>query len=417
MSTADDNEVLAWLTSNESHPVINAARNIGTDVAAIANFRSQYPQLPVTLISEAITQASLRDRAERRWHESTDFLLTSDGLEQATNPRVTNIHAETITQAFGPQAHIIDLTCGLGFDSAAFLRAGHRVTAIESDATIAQLARHNLATISAEFEVIHGDAMDFEIPADADVIYVDPARRQVDAPRDIRGNTRRVLSANDWSPPWSFVPSIAERTPVLAKVAPGITDDSLGDWDATFMSLDGALVEAMVKSASWPNNNYATARRHAMIIDGHSVVVHDGELTTPAREMGKYLVVPNPALVRARNLNIVADAIHGGLVHPEISWLTSDDEQAVTALTQALPGHATCFEVLQQSTLHVKNLKADIAKIPHSALTIMTRGVKVDVDSFRKKVIGATSASAPELVLATYRSDGTTPALLCRRLS
>jgi hypothetical protein len=126
--------------------------------------------------------------------------------------------------------------------------------------------------------------------------------------------------------------------------------------------------------------------------------------------------VPDSALVRARALTWVADRINGGLVHERISWLISNDERACVELANDSVRPATVLSVIGHSTFDTKALKREIASIPHNALTIMTRGVQLDVEKVRKQLVGKTESSAPELVLAVFRGQERSEALLCRRV-
>ena len=127
---------LSWLTSPDAAQVIAAAGQTGVDPNAIERLRRTFPQFTSEQVGTAIHQSWLRTRAAQRWGTPTNFLLTTDGLEQATCPVVSQWHSEIITSLAGANARVVDLTCGLGFDAAAIARAGHQVTAIERDPDI-----------------------------------------------------------------------------------------------------------------------------------------------------------------------------------------------------------------------------------------------------------------------------------------
>ena len=74
----------------------------------------------------------MQHRLEARWGQSAaELLLTEDGISQATRPVVAQYRANFIARKFGTNAHVLDLTCGLGFDAHEFARAGLRVTGVE----------------------------------------------------------------------------------------------------------------------------------------------------------------------------------------------------------------------------------------------------------------------------------------------
>ena len=116
---------ISWLRSPEGQRVILVAREFSDPLLAIPTLRKQFSEISPDLISQAFSQAQLQHRLESRWGTSAaDLLLTDDGINQATRPEVARFRAEFIAQKFGENAHVLDLTCGLGFDSREFARSG-----------------------------------------------------------------------------------------------------------------------------------------------------------------------------------------------------------------------------------------------------------------------------------------------------
>ena len=401
-------DTLTWLTTDGAQEVIAAASGIGADPNAIERLRKHFPEFTAEQVGAAIHQSWLRTRAGQRWATSTEFLMTTDGLEQATRPAVAHFHAQLATRLCGPGANIVDLTVGLGFDAAAFSAQGHHVLAVERDQDIAILAAHNLKSFNVD--VVCADATQWTIPSDTNLVFVDPARRDPKAARGSLGKSARNLNPQEWSPSWDFLESTSKHHRVIAKVAPGIADNFIENWDTYFVSCDGDLVEALVVSGG-------TGKRTAVLLRGDQVITIEGGDETPATEVGEFLVVPDAALVRARALTWLANRSGGALVHPKISWLTTSNERTSCELASDPMRPASVFSVVSQLPFDQKLLKREIASMPHSALTIMTRGVQLDVERIRKSLVGTTSSSAPELVLAVFRGESATQALLCRRLS
>lgn len=398
-----------WLASAQAQHIINVAENVSLEANDIQKFRAEFPDVEIDLIGSAIHQAWLRKRAFSRWGVPTSFLMTTDGLSQATRPVVAKWHAQWITENIGANSHVLDLTCGLGFDVAAMARAGHRVTTIELDPEIAALAAHNLAPFTVD--VVCADATTFPIPNDVGVIFIDPARRDPRAAKTASGDTVRNFSSRNWSPSWDFVRRLADTHRVMAKVAPGVDDETIGDWDSTFVSVNGDLVEALVTS-------HGTETRRAILFDQESAAstMLIGGNETSTAELGAFLITPDTSLVRARALSVLADRCAAGLVNPHIAWLTSNDRTAVESLVRDTPRIAQAFEILDVVPFAPKTLKRDVAQHEASALTIMTRGVQVNVDEMRKKISGKLQKSAPELVVAIYRDDAGNKAILARRI-
>ena len=348
-------------------------------------------------------------RLESRWGASVaDLLLTDDGISQATRPEVARYRAKFIAKKFGANAHVLDLTCGLGFDSLAFARHGLRVTGVEIDPEIVQYARHNLSPF--EIEVHCADAAGFVIPNDVDVIFVDPARRDPNAAKDSLGNSKRIFNPSQWSPSWETINQIAMTHPVVAKVAPGIDKDELSGWDARWVSSDGDLVECFLSSSG-------TNVRAAVLIDSEKNLSIEilGDSTTVAAPLGDYLVVPDPALIRASALDAVAQLCNGGLVNEHIAWLTSADSTAVSELHKHSPSLANILRIESHFKFSEKQLVATLKDVELSGVTVMTRGMQLDVEVIRKTAVKASNSGNQELVIAIYRDDAGPQALLCRR--
>ena len=402
---------ITWLSSDEGQAIIAEAGQLADALTAITRLRKTYAAVDATRITQAVSQAVLRKKLEDRWAISgSNFLLTEDGLEQASRPIVARYRAQWIKDRFGANAKVLDTTCGLGFDALAMTEAGLQVTCLERDKDIADLARFNLRNTSAQ--VNNADATDFLVAGDIDVVFVDPARRDPQAARKADGSAYRIFNPDDWSPSWSFIQTLSERVPVVAKVAPGIGDDALETWDCQWISADGDLVEALASSGE-------TALRSATLLSSAAqapMSIPGGKSTAPT-PLGGWLVIPDAALIRASALDYLANTINGGLVNEHIAWLTSSDEAAVHALLELNPSPATVLHIEAVLPVSEKVLAKEVAKHETSGLTIMTRGVTINVDSLRKKVFKQKTPGAAELVLAIYRDDPHNVALLCRRVT
>lgn len=400
---------ISWLRSPEGQRVILIAREFSDPLIAIPTLRKQFFEISPDLISQAFSQAQLQHRLESRWGISAaELLLTDDGISQATRPEVARFRAEFIAQKFGENAHVLDLTCGLGFDAREFARYGLRVTAVEIDSEIAEYASHNLN----QFDVrVHcSDAADFAIPNDVDVVFVDPARRDPNAAKDSLGNTKRIFNPSQWSPSWETINEIANTHPVIAKVAPGIDKAELADWDARWISSDGDLVECFLSSSG-------TGIRAAVLLDSKNDLQFEvlGDVQTTTAPLGDFLVIPDPALIRASALDAVAKCCNGGLVNEHIAWLTSDDADAVSNLSNQSPSLASILRIESHFKFSEKQLVNNLKDVELSGVTVMTRGMQIDVEVIRKLAVKASSSGNQELVIAIYRDDAGPQALLCRR--
>lgn len=197
---------------------------------------------------------------------------------------------------------LLDLTCGLGVDVAAFSRRFRRVVTLERDEVLADVVRENMRRQGIDnVEVITSSAEDYVASANERFswIYADPDRRTDDG--------RRVFRVEDCSPDMlGLQPALKRLSDRLAiKLSP------LFDVDEAFrlfegcsvevVSLDGECKEVMVyvdgesqrlTAEAVGRGRYSISREEAA-----------GESTLPAcfdAEAYKYLVIPDVSLQKAR---------------------------------------------------------------------------------------------------------------------
>jgi len=399
---------IAWLTSELGQSAISRAEQFTDSLEANSKLRKEFSEISPTLISQAITQSVLRRKLSSRWGiEASNFLLTEDGLNQATRPTVAQWRAAWIIKNFGSATKILDLTCGLGFDVLAMAEAGLAVHAVERDPLVAEIARHNLRHTNATVET--ADAINTSL-AEFDLIFVDPMRRDPESARKIDGSTQRIFSPENWSPSWDFINSFATQTPVICKVAPGIDDKYLVNWDTTWISDQGDLVEAMTVSRG-------SGIRTAVLLQSGEAAIFAESGNPEIKNDGSYLIVPNSAITRAGAIGSICKEVSGGLVNQHIGWITSDDEHSVKNLCNKVPVTADVYQILDRSKAEPKSIAQAIRDIPASAITITTRGIQVEIEKFRKQISPKLQRSAPELVVALYRDDTGNVALICRRIT
>lgn len=157
-------------------------------------------------------------------------ILPPLSFEQASSERTAE------TKRYGGKL-CIDLTCGLGVDAFHFSHRFDRVVTVERDEELARIARHNFERLGADnIEVVCDEAERFiaRFEGEADLIYVDPARRG-------EGN-RKLLLFEECSP------NIVPLMPLLRKRAQRVVVKAspLFDIDEAFSLLgEGIAVEAV----------------------------------------------------------------------------------------------------------------------------------------------------------------------------
>jgi SAM-dependent methyltransferase len=333
------------------------------------------------LVGTALTQARLRRRAGARLGaEAEHWWFTADGLEQATRPEVAGRRAGRL--AATGVASVADLGCGIGADTVAVARAGLRVEAVEADPATAAVAAANVAAAGvADRVTVHcADARLFDATA-VDAVFCDPARRAAG---------RRISNPEGWSPPWSFVAGLAQRLPVVAKVAPGIPHDLPPATAATeWVSVHGDLVEACV----WFAPTDRSGRRAVLLPSGEEV--DDQDLPTPiVGPPGPWVVEPDDAIIRAGLVARIAADLAGHLLDPRIAYVTTSDTPLPSPRYRR-------FEVLDQLPFSLKLLRERLRAAGAGDVTVKKRGMAIDPIDLRRRLRPDPAAGEPLTVLLT----------------
>lgn len=372
-----DLDIASWLASPSGATAVAAAQaqwlTSADSLAASSRLRRELPDLDSAQVAAALSQAELRALAAARYGIAGSPLLTREGLEQATRPEVADRRARLLSAA--GITHVIDLTAGLGFDSAAFVRAGLTVTCIERSPEIATLLAANLPGAT----VITGDSTDpclldplLAALPEGSVVFIDPARRT--GRRTADGS--RAQSERDperWSPPLSFVIALAARgLRVLVKTTPGFSVESIpSGWSAEWVSSDRTVVECTL--ASWP----LFGDRRAVGVGRDEFVMAATPEAGAVSEVTGFLYEPDPAVVSAGVTDaLCVDAVMR--VDPISHWLTSESEITHPALRG--------YRVDQQVTADARALRPILRELGIGDLTVKTRGAGVDAEKFRSSL-------------------------------
>mgnify|MGYP003337372235 FL=1 len=383
-----------WEADQSAHELAAKGDPRATDPLRLATaIRKRHPDIDGTLIAEALTQTELRRRASSKLgHLAPTLLYIRDGLEQASRTIVAEKRAARL-RAAGTEM-VADLGCGIGLDSLAFASAGIRVEAVERDPLVATLAEANaeLAGLDTFINVHVGDLTQHlnEVLPTVDTLFLDPARR--DPHQRIDGRSKRTLDPQNWSPPWSWISSLAQRTSRIAvKVAPGIPHELTPEGGCTtWTSVDGDLVEAEVM---WPGLNIAGIQRMAVAIRrGHaheltSAVSMSDETPPPVGSIGGWIMEPDDAVIRSGLVAVLAERSDARLIDPRVAYLTCDSEPAPSPFM-------TAFRVEGVLPYRLETLKQKLIERKIGKVIVKKRAINIDPDTVRRQLNLRGDASA-----------------------
>lgn len=383
-----DLEAFDWLRTDDGQALLaRAAALAGEDPlrAQTALRRDAAPER----VAVAMSQAELRRRAAAKFGELAERMyFTPDGLEQATRLVVAEHRAARLV-AFGA-ATLIDLGCGIGGDLIAAARAGLTAAGVDLDPERVAVARANLAALGLPGAVSVADATTVD-HSPFDVAFADPARR---------GARGRVMNAEGWTPPWSFVLALLGRD-ACVKVAPGIPHDLVpAGVEMEFVSDRGEVKEA----ALWAGR-LATVRRRATVIGDGGLATLTDEDTPPSgaggaevRPVGAFLYEPDGAVIRAGLVTAVAAGVGGGLLDEQIAYVTSDASYRTP--------FARGYRVIEELPYRERALRAALRERGIGRLTIKKRGVGVVPEELRRR-LSLHGPNEATIVLTRVADQGT----------
>lgn len=353
------------LLTDEGRALLAELRDFkpGEELALATRLRREHP---AELVSAALAQAHLRQRARAKFDADADELyFTPNGVEQATRRSVAEWRARRFA-ALGVR-RLADLCCGIGGDAIALARAGIAVLAVDRDPLTCAVAEANATALGlAELiEVRCADVTEVDV-AGFDAVFTDPARRTS------RG---RVFDPEAYSPPLSWAIEAARRTPYGAlKVAPGIPHDLVPEGaEAEWVSDHGDVKEAGL----WFGTKAAEPHRATLLPGAHSLV--GGRLPDPpAGPVGRYLYEPDGAVIRAHLVAEVAERVGGRLIDPMIAYLTSD------RLVPTPYAHA--YELTDVLPFNVKKLRALLREREVGTVVIKKRGIGITPEDLRRQL-------------------------------
>jgi hypothetical protein len=325
------------------------------------------------LAAAALTQVSLRRQAKAKFGDAAlEMFFTRAGLEQATRPEVADHHATRFVGA--GVRRVVDLGCGIGSDSMAFLRAGLEVVAVDVDPATAAVAQANLA---GRAEVICADVSEVseQLISPGHGVFCDPARRN---------DHGRVWRVEDFMPDWSIVTGIldGDRTAGV-KLGPGLPHSLIPEAvEAEWITHRGETVEVGL----WAGTNSSRGRRSALIMPDARLTV-TGAAPLPLRDLGRYLYEPAGAVIRAGAIAELGQQLGAGLLHSQVAYLTNDQLLRTP--------FATAFEVQQRLPFHLRALRGWVREARIGVLEIKKRGIDVDPADLRKRLrlAGANTAT------------------------
>jgi len=322
-------------------------------------------------LREAAAQISGWQRARRKlplWADTPHIRFgTQLNMEQCSSQRTAEYKGSIVSQLLGGRlpadgiVRLADLTGGMGVDSVMMARGLSlpvRLTFVERDARLCELARHNFPLLmEGDWEVRHADAeavLD-DLPRQH-LIYMDPARRDRHGAR-----TYALRDCTPCVPP--LLPRLRGRADwLLLKLSPMLDVQEAirelgGVAQVHVVSLEGECKELLLLKSLSPSSQEGGRLANGEAEDAlpHTAIrcvnlgcgtVSDFTFTYDeerhadclfAESIGKYLYLPNASILKAGALRSIAARFALRKLSPNSHLYTHDD------FIDGFPGRAFRF--------------------------------------------------------------------------
>ena len=306
--------------------------------------------LSLTEASAVLMTLRLRKKAAAKFPRfASNMLFTDAGLQQASHPAVRRYRAGLVESG-----NVLDVCCGIGGDSLAMAAAGKQVLGLDIDPVRIAIARHNAAAMGHRAAFQEADAAR-PLPPGFGCIFFDPGRR------DCQG--RRIHQVEQYRPPLSLVRSW-QADEIIVKLSPAVDLRQVESYggQVEFISAQGQLIEALLWLHQAPSPPRATLLTETGVFHLSGGGPAPVEIAAPKA----WLFEPDPAVLRAGQVQRLAQDLDAAMIDETIAYLTMDGR------TESPWGR--CWKILDWMPFQLKRLRRYLTERGVGRVTVKRRG-------------------------------------------
>lgn len=386
MSTEAD-PLIHWEQLRQADWLAAAMESTLDDFRLQTELRKTYP---ADLVILALQLREGRRKLADKFTRADDMWLTRLGAEQSTAETVARHKA----QRFAGCHEVWDLCCGIGGDSIALAEHVPAVQAVDRSAVNCLWTRWN-AGVYGVGDRIRTQSVDVTTLSLADKwVHIDPDRR---------AGTNRAMRLEQYEPALEFLQGLTTQARGGAiKLSPASNfGGKFPDCEVELISLSGECKEATV----WFGDRRSDEPWRATLLPSGATLTGDPFLARgEVQPLGQFLYDPDPAVVRAGLIDVLAESSGLGRLDPAEEYLTSE---SLIDTPFARP-----FEVLANVPHNDRDLRRLLSDESIGELEIKCRHVPVDVNAFRKRL---KLQGTQKRVLFIARLEGKTRYVLAKR--
>lgn len=357
-----------------------------------------------------ISQVEARQKAKLKlptWYAVPHLLFPpAVSVEQSSSELTAHYKASLVHGQ-----HVIDATGGMGIDTFYFAKVCQKVTYIEQNETLVEVARHNFEVLNASnIHCIHANSLDFllQLTDKVDWLYLDPARRATD--------NHRVFELRDCTPDVvTHLPLLQRKAQhILIKASPLLDIKQTLVMLPTISKIHVVAVDNECKELLFELVGKNTTTDNCMVRtinfknDGSQQVFdfewkNEANATVTFLDPQRYVYEPNVAVLKAGAFKVVAKNYQLAKIAPHSHLYTSEH------LTPDFPGRV--FEV---ETVIKVDRKALTPYLPEGKANLTLRNFPTTTDELRKKL--KLKEGGDVYLLATTLLNGDKRLLVCKKI-
>jgi hypothetical protein len=386
--TAGENDECRLLRALRDTPdiLVQVSASSGSELALQSTLRRQFPD---DMVRAAVSLHGLRRKAIHKFTRADRMWFDRQGFEQSTAESVARHKAQRFSGA------VWDLCTGIGSDALA-LAARCEVTTADINPAACLRAEWNAGVYEVEGRLQTRCLDASQVTFADELVHIDPDRRP--------GSSGRVSRIEDYVPGLEFLHGLMSRCRGGAiKVGPASNfGGKFPNAEIELISLNGECKEATVWFGALAGES---PFRATVLPSGESITGHPLQVAVPVAPVGRYLYDPDPAVVRAGLVEVLADRLGLCRLDPAEEYLTAD-QLIHSPFVQT-------FEVLTILPNNERDLKAWLRTTEIGQLEIKCRHIPVQADTLRRRL--PLAGSEPGVVVFA-RLDGKARIIGARRI-
>jgi hypothetical protein len=357
----------------------------GGELGLQARLRRHFPD---ELVRTAVSLHELRLKAGSKFTRAAAMWFDRRGLEQSTSELVAHHKARRFDDA------VWDLCCGIGGDAIA-LAGRCQVTAVDLNPAACLRTRWNAEAYGVESRVEARCADVLKVEVIGGLVHIDPDRRS--------GSEGKASRIEDYIPnPGDLLDLMSRCRGGAVKLGPASNfGGKFPDTEIELISLSGECKEATVWFGDLAGRE---PFRATALPSGETIAGHPLDAVAAVAPLGRYLYDPDPAVVRAGLIDVVAERLGLNRLDGAEEYLTADNLVPSPFLHP--------FEVLAELPNNEHALRAWLRASDFGQLEIKCRHIRIQAESLRRRL--PLPGSQPGVVIFA-RIDGKSRTICARR--